>query len=252
MTLREVEPDPVAADGVVDSTARFGRRRWRRRLRSLAPWLIGGLLAAILVFALWVALFSSWLGMRQIEVTGLHRVTNEDVVSAADIAPGTPLARVDLDAVEARVEALPEVASATVHRGWPQTLAITVTERRPVAAVHVGDTWWLMDESGTRFDPTPRPQPGRAVVEVGPGVDGETLRQVADVLGQLPPSLRERTSSVTAATPDSIVLHLSGGAIVKWGGSSASALKAVVLGTLLHHKASVYDVSVPSRPATRG
>ena len=61
-----------------------------------------------------------------------------------------------------------------------------------------------------------------------------------------------KTLQVTASTEDSITLHLTGDAEVRWGSAAQSVEKAAVLRALLHHKASYYDVSVPSEPATRG
>src|SRR3712207_8451305 len=43
------------------------------------------------------------------------------------------LLRVDVDAAEARVARLPQVASVEVTRGWPDRVVITVRERVPVA-----------------------------------------------------------------------------------------------------------------------
>ena len=62
--------------------------------------------------------------------------------------PGTPLARVDTDAVAARVGALPPVASVEVSRSWPGTLVIDVTERSPVAAVATPTGFVLLDAAG--------------------------------------------------------------------------------------------------------
>ena len=53
---------------------------------------------------------------------------------AAGIGRGQPM--VDLDAAGAarRVEALPWVASASVHRSWPGTVRVDVVERVPAVA----------------------------------------------------------------------------------------------------------------------
>jgi cell division protein FtsQ len=249
MTMHKVGP---ARDDVVDSASLFERRRWGRRLRTLRPVLLTGLVLVAVVLVAWVVFFSTWLGMRHLDVEGLHRVTTHEVTAAVDIAPGTPLARVDLDAVQARVAAIPAVASATVHRSWPHGIVVRVTERRPVAAVHANGHWWLMDHTGVLFGSTQRPDPGRPVVEIGTGAGSETLGQVASILGLLPPFLAAETKQVTASSADSITLHLASGAEVRWGSASASGEKAAVLAALLQHKASFYDVSVPSQPSTRG
>jgi cell division protein FtsQ len=199
-----------------------------------------------------VVFFSSWLGVRQLDVSGVSRVTVADVTAAAAIAPGTPLARLDLGAIEARVEKLPAVASATVHRAWPHGITVTVTERQPVATVRANGKWWLMDRTGVLFASSAAPDHARPVVQVSPRSGAGTLSQVAAVLGALPPDLATRTKRVTASSADSITLHLTNGAEVRWGSASASAEKAAVLRALLTHKASFYDVSIPSEPATKG
>ena len=55
---------------------------------------------------------------------------------------------------------------------------------------------------------------------------------------------------VTASSEDSITLQLTNASEVRWGSAAASGEKAAVLRALLAHKASYYDVSVPSQPAT--
>jgi cell division protein FtsQ len=244
--------DTLAPDDVVDSVARFERRQWGRRLRGWRPLFIAVLATGLVVFLAWVVLISSWLGMQHLRVAGTHRVSPADVTRAADIAPGTPLARLDLGAIEARVEAIPAVAAATVHRSWPRSVEITVVERRPVAAVSLRGRWWLMDRTGALFGASSRPDPGQPVVDLGSSAGIETRGQVAVVLAALPPDLAAACARVTAATQDSIELHLRDGAEVQWGSSSDSVEKASVLRALLHLKARYYDVSVPGQPATRG
>lgn len=236
---------------VVDSSVRFERRRWSQR-KAWRPLLIGAIAVTVLVFGVWVVLFSTWLGMRHLQVVGLHRVTPAEVAAAADVAPGTPLARVDLEAVRARIEAIPAVESATVNRGWPHSVDVTVHERQPVAAVHARGRWWSMDRTGVLFGASLSPDPAMAIVEIDAGGTVATRRQAAAVLGALPPDLRDLTKRVSAAFEDSITLHLSDGAQVRWGNASASAQKAAVLRALLPRKARYYDVSVPSQPAVIG
>lgn len=238
--------------GVVDSTSMFGRRRWRRRLHGWRRWLLAAAVTSGAAFAVWVVLFSSWLGLRSLEVVGTHGVSSSDVAVAAHVAPGTPLARVDLDAVEARVESIPAIAAASVRRDWPHTIVITVSERQAVATTHRGGSWWLMDRTGVLYRQTAGRDPAEPIVEVDAGPGPETLRQVAAVLGALPADIAEQTRRVTASSVDSIVLHLRDGGEVTWGSAAESAQKAAVLGALMTGSASKYDVSVPSQPAVGG
>jgi cell division protein FtsQ len=109
-----------------------------------------------------------------------------------------------------------------------------------------------MDRTGFLFAPSESPDVGRPVVDLGPSAGLETRRQVATVLGVLPPDLAIVTARVTAASQDSILLHLRNGSQVRWGSAAESATKATVLRALLHLKARFYDVSAPGQPATHG
>ena len=83
---------------------------------------------------------------------GAHEVTAEQVRAVAEIADGTPLVRLDTDAIRTRVEALPDVASAQVTTSFPSTVTITVTERVAVGVVAVvAGGFMLVDRTGDQF-----------------------------------------------------------------------------------------------------
>ena len=70
-------------------------------------------------------------------------------IAGADVPLGTPLSRVDAGAVTRRVEAIRQVASATVSVDWPDHVAIAVTERVPVMAVRMAHGGYdLVDPAG--------------------------------------------------------------------------------------------------------
>jgi cell division septal protein FtsQ len=64
------------------------RRRWRVACAALALASIAGLIA-------WALLGSRLFVVRSVVVTGTHLVPTSEVLAAADIAPGTPLIRVN-------------------------------------------------------------------------------------------------------------------------------------------------------------
>ena len=230
------------------SVSRFHRRQWRGRLRSARPYLLAILLAGLVGFAAWVLLFSSWLALEEVEVRGQEQISGSDVRAAAGLDVGTPLLRVDLDDVSERVRALPAVADVSVHRSWPHTLSITVTERQPVANIVRAGDWWVMDREGVVFRKTGRPLRALPIVAVESGADAEALREVASVVTVLPDEVLTATRRVKARSMDSITLMLRDGREVVWGSSAQSDRKVAVLAVLLEHKARVYDVSVPEQP----
>lgn len=112
-----------------------------------------GLVAVALLALAGVAAAGRWLltapqfAVTSVEVEGLSRAASDRVRSAAAIAPGTNLWRIDSAAVAARVQAVPEVRRAEVIRRFPNRVTILVEERRPFTLVHGGRLHWL-DEEG--------------------------------------------------------------------------------------------------------
>ena len=88
---------------------RVSARRWSR----LRVVVVLGLLLALVGAAGWVMLGSPLLSVRSVQVAGASRVTPAEVLAVADVAPATPLARVDTDAVARRVGALVAVRSVS-------------------------------------------------------------------------------------------------------------------------------------------
>ena len=123
-----------SAEGTDEPSTLTTRKRFlrRRRARRWLVWrrlLLALLLVGAVVGAVWLVLFSSVLAAAGTEVTGTDALREELVVETAEVPLGVPLARVDLGAIEARVEGLAAVKSVEVSRGWPDQVRIEVTER---------------------------------------------------------------------------------------------------------------------------
>jgi cell division protein FtsQ len=234
-------------DAVPASVRRFSERARRRRLRAARPWLVGlGVLGALGVAAA-VVYATPLLGVAEVRVSGARLVSVEEVRSAARVAPGTPLARVDPGAVGRRVGGLPPVYRAKVTRKWPRTLVVTVVERTPVAAVPVGDRYAIVDREGVVFDSAAQRPAALPVLKLGtPGPDDPATRAALTVLAALPPALRDRMTALVADAPARIRLELTDGRQVVWGDATQNDIKASVALFLLERDQRVVDVSAPS------
>ncbi len=84
-----------------------------------------------------------------IDVSGAHRVTASQVAMLIGVEPGTSLASLDLEAARAALEADPWIASARLHRMWPNRLAVVIEERVPVALWQVDGVHRVIDPTGT-------------------------------------------------------------------------------------------------------
>ena len=226
------------------------RRRWKRIALAV--------LAVIAVCALvWMIWFSSVLAIRDVEVAGRTTLKQSQVLAAADVPLGEPLARVDVAAIEGRVAALERVDTVEVSRSWPRTLSISIVERSTVVWESIGGEIRGIDRHGVDYRSYSSAPQGRIEAKISvPDADDrlETSQAVVDVVRLIrakDPALRKEVQSVSAGSKDSIELNLTEGRTIVWGSSADGERKLSVLPSLLGIKAARYDVSAPDQPTTR-
>jgi cell division protein FtsQ len=234
----------------IDASVRLAARR-RQRLRRRILVVAGVVVSLALVAGvLWVVFVSSAFAVTTVSVTGTSVLTADEVTAAAQVPLGTPMARLNTKAIVSRVTQLKAVASVTVTPSLPHRVTIAVKERTAVYAVSSSSGFDLVDAAGVPFTSVADAPKGLVVASIT-GDDQRLRRDVATVVAAMPQALRDRAVLITAETPDSILIELSGGAEVVWGSADSSAQKAQVIAALLSVKASVYDVSSPSHPTTK-
>jgi cell division protein FtsQ len=124
------------------------RRRWRRLAVTITVFL--AVLALTGYSILW---HTKVFDVRSTSVSGVKVLTRQQVLAAAAIPAHTPVAAVDTGAAKARLMALPRVKDAWVERSLPHTVAITVVERTPAAALPRPDgSYQIVDPDGVVFD----------------------------------------------------------------------------------------------------
>lgn len=248
------EPSPETSPGPTSgrNRRRFVRRQWARRWLAWKYVVALVVLVVLVAGSIWAVYFSSFLAVQGVEVTGADAVSDRAIRRAAAVPAGEPLARVDLDRVRSRVEALAEIRSADVTRHWPDQVLVTVTERVAVAVVEMGGRIRGMDDQGVIFRDYAQAPPGLPHVQTSTDTRSEALREAAKVVGALPTALAATVDHVEVETVDQIALVLKDGRRVVWGSADESSEKAQVLAVLLKQPAQTYDVSVPGQPTTSG
>ena len=232
------------------SRKRFARRQWARRWLAWRPVLAVVVVLALVVGLGWLVFFSSFLAVKVVEVDGARGLGEAEVRAVAAVPGGEPLARVDLEAVRARVQALAEVRSAEVARQWPDSILITLEERVAVAVVDIGGRLRGMDEDGVVFRDYAQAPGGLPRVRTSSETGTDALREAAQVVSALPGDLAGRTDFVSVSTIDQIELVMRDGRTVMWGSAEDSEQKAAVLVRLLEQPGKHYDVSVPGNATT--
>ena len=101
------------------------------------PWVAIGSVIGVLVVAGGLVSAGRWVLNRPVErvvINGeFERVSADQLEAVLRKAMGKGFLAADLDAIQAKVAALPWVATARVSRQWPDTLDVTVTEEEPAA-----------------------------------------------------------------------------------------------------------------------
>jgi cell division protein FtsQ len=245
-----------ASGGVTPLPSRRRERADRRR-RPLLRVAIAVLLVASVAWVLWA---SPLLAVRTIQVDGVAGLPAAVVRQSAGIESGTPLLRVDVAAARARVERLPQVASATVNLGWPDRVVITVTERVAVAVVGPPGQRSLVDATGVLFDTiSGSPPSGVVPIEVDhAGPRDPATAAVLSAVTALPHALRTTVARAAATGAGEVTLTLADGTTVRWGTSERSAAKGAALAGLLQQidagqldRATTIDVSTPTAVVLR-
>jgi len=243
------------------SVTRSLRARLRRITRWLPQTLVGRVLvavAAVLLFAgaTWVTTRSPLLAVKHIDVSGGSVVTPQDAIAGAGLRRGEPMLDVDTGRAERQLLRLPWVATATVERGFPNTVKIHITERAAAAvAARPAGGWVVIDGIGRVLAERPdRPGGLPEVVGAGPppapGADFEAAAPALEVVAALPDALRKQVTDATL-TGDSVTLH-TGSRELRIGPPTQLAAKVAALSVLLERVGSrsvaAVDVRVPQAP----
>jgi cell division protein FtsQ len=210
------------------------------------------------VLLLLAAAMSPLLDIAEIQVVGAGSPAHEaEIRRASGLELGDPIVTFRPGSAAGKVQDLPWVASADVHRDLPGLVRITVTERIPVAWVKAGSRALVVDGTGRvlwRVDTPPAGLPELVGVAdlAGPGgvVRPVVLPAAASALG---PDLGSRTAAVQL-DDGTLTVQVGGGPQLRFGAPTQVAAKARVAGAVLAAlegtPVSYIDVTVPSSPVS--
>ena len=153
------------------------------------------------------------LRVRRVELQGVSALAAPDVLRAASVVPGQPIAGLDLDAVRERVEGVGWVRSARVLRFLPDTVVIAASERPQLAVWQNNGRTTVVDGEGA---PIPEADPARFANL--PLVVGEGAAEAA--AGVLPllrarPRLAERVDALVRVDGRRWDLRLKDGGVIQ-------------------------------------
>ncbi len=229
------------------------RRRWLSLIAGAA------IFALVVGGGVWA--WQSLLRVRHVEVAG---ATAEEPVRALLDLHGESMFTANLDAPEAAIAALPRFASARIERHWPDTLRVTVTERRPWGSWEQAGQRYTIDREGVVLGHAPAPADSVTIVSnesyalrAGDRVDPQAVDVAAGIGERLPRALGTRAVEVTYAPAEGVRVRTADGQTALLGGSSGIDYKLAVWARLSREAAareiaySVIDLRFGDRPVLR-
>lgn len=186
---------------------RIGVKRSENRRRLW--WLALVVVVVAVAIGVLAVLGSSLFAVDEVTVTGNVYTDPDRLDAVIDDLTGTPVLLVDIDDVEAQVEAIPWVEDARVRTSFPNAASIEIRERVAVAAMLGSDGLSRVIDVEGRVLGLVDGQPVALVWIAGPGTLDVAPGQfasigyssAASIVTKLPPEIRSRVDSMLV-TPD--------------------------------------------------
>ena len=218
----------------------------KKKRKSKGPWLVW-LLVILAVVAWWSLYQSKWFIAQEVTITGNSRLSAEQISAVAAVPIGNSLMSINPEVISEQIQALPEIKIATVERGWPHTILITVTERTPIAVAATASGYNLIDEDGVNAGVVAAPPAGLLVIAAEP--DSPAMTSAIQALAAIPAAWA--ITGLSAPTQDSVAATLGNGVVITFGSGERAADKVEVAEALMEKGYTVINVSAPDAPTVK-
>jgi cell division septal protein FtsQ len=237
------------------------RRANRSAAARIRPFRMIIALAGLVVAAA-VAFLVTWPGFypKKIVVAGNRRVSSSEILARAEIAPNRSLWLENTAAAEARIRAIPDLATVSIHRFPTGTVRVVVTERVPFAILESGARSGIVDRA-LRVLSSQVVASSLPVLAVTPGLalvpgrfvtsrDALALRDAYETMnakGIAPKSLAmDKYGDLVATLPNDLRLLLG----APEGLSEKAALTSAILAQVVRgqRRVSAIDLRAPATP----
>jgi cell division protein FtsQ len=226
----------------------------RRRLLALAL-----LVPIVLATAAWAITYTPLFDAKHVRVNGAVSLRANDVRALAQVDTSTNVFHLEPDTVTARLLSDPWIASATVAKDLPDTVVMTVVERRPVGVIDTSGEESVLASDGTILPAsaaTGQTLTGLPAVRAGLGSPDDAQRAAAAaLLSALDPVVEQRVKDLSVGQDLSETLTMRDGVTVDAGTPGDESAKATALRAVLRwassggHTLATVDVSAPEAPS---
>lgn len=185
------------------------RRSGRRLFKGIVFLLIVG---AILGFFVYVPFFT----LKEVKLIGAERLTVEDILKVGNIYIGEPIFQLETNDITTRLSNDLRIESVTVRRIVPNTLEVTLKERKPLATIVCDYGYLDLDKSGKIIDSYKNlremkiPMITGAQAQdkyIGDEIDDNLVKKILEFLQKLAPESLNKLSEVAIVAADYVVAY---------------------------------------------
>ena len=123
------------------------RKRNRMILKSILIGMAGIDAVLVLLLIYLVFLHMPYFNLQQVDVTGNHHLSREEVIEASELERGINLLTVDLWEIAEHLKRHPWIRSASVYRRFPGRITIEIRERTPRAILAAGKLYYVDEQA---------------------------------------------------------------------------------------------------------
>lgn len=224
---------------------KFGRKAWKTYLKA-AMWTAVGLAGAWAVFECGQFLLASptmaLIHPDQVKISGTYYTPRRSILEIFAGDRGKSILRVPIDERRQQIESIPWVESAVVRRVLPNRIAVSITERTPIAFLREGSSMALVDAHGEILD---RPVEGNFDFPVVTGVSpdlpledrAQRMQLFSGFMQQIEsaaPNAASRISEVDLSDLEDVQATVTGLGGASLGGGAADSSGQVAAPILVH------------------
>lgn len=273
------------------TTVASGRERRERHAREQRMHSVGSVVGRVLTVLLVAALVlggvylvlrnTSVFEIKSIETQATDHVSVESIQSLLAVPEGTTLLNVDEDQIASELEKNPWVASVDIKREFPDTLSVTVNERKVGSLVLMGSgsvAWYLGEDNVWIMPAKVTARSGQSVTDaalalaseagtllvtgvpdtVSPVSGSQATDEVFGAVQQFRDAFSSDFSSqivsYSASSADNVTCTLASGVEISLGAATSISSKEMVVQELLERypdTLTYINVRVPSNPSYR-
>lgn len=199
--------------------------------------------------------------VQHVTVVGLHHESMGQVLAASGLESHPSMLAVSPRALRRRLSAFAWIDGVSVHKHWPNSIVIDVSETHPVAVAFApGHVLRYVDPRGRDLGPAPLRANLPTLFYAGPRRGkwpySGLARGAAVVASQLPPAFSAQVSVITENSRGSVRLEMTTPVTFVLGPPTDLRAKFVAVASVMAHSTlspgDVVDVTVPDELSVSG